>query len=231
MDTLLKEIEKCVARCANCHRKKSYIDAERVAPENLSQSSELIIRHRRISAENLQILRDIKAESGCEQCGLKDPQNTHIFDFNHLECFRHLKRGDLGVMARQGVSVEVLLRERYKCEVLCANCHVIHTQHQRKVDTAKKYDPAHPDHASVGILETDFNCLADTLVAMNHSHLVRVSDAPKSVVAYNRQTGEFVGRYVSQKSASKILDVNSGSIVNNISGRTRHAGDYIFKRE
>ena len=67
---------------------------------------------------NILALRSHKEKTGCAVCGEKDPI---VLEFNHLDMAT--KSFNLGESARLGMSLENLMREVEKCEILCANCH------------------------------------------------------------------------------------------------------------
>lgn len=60
----------------------------------------------------------IKAERGCADCGCSDPA---VLEFHHVD--RTTKTDTVGRMT--GRSLEQVLAEVEKCDVLCANCHRI----------------------------------------------------------------------------------------------------------
>lgn len=66
-------------------------------------------------------LDEIKLAQGCRECGY----NAHpaALDFNHLD--RGTKLFNIG--QRKNASWDSLEAEIAKCEVLCANCHRIHS--------------------------------------------------------------------------------------------------------
>jgi hypothetical protein len=66
-------------------------------------------------------LAAIKLERGCCKCGY----NTHpaALHFNHID--PSTKSFNIG--SNGSKSLEELILETEKCEVLCANCHAIHT--------------------------------------------------------------------------------------------------------
>jgi len=68
--------------------------------------------------KNILALRDYKSEHGCSVCGEKDPI---VLEFDHLDM--DAKSFSVGNSARLGMSLENLMKEVSKCEVLCANCH------------------------------------------------------------------------------------------------------------
>ena len=64
---------------------------------------------------------EIKLERGCARCGYKE--HACALDFNHLDPQQKSRR-----IASDVTTKEQLLEEVSKCEVLCANCHRVHTQ-------------------------------------------------------------------------------------------------------
>ena len=75
-------------------------------------------------ANRRELLSKIKQEKGCARCGY----NAHpaALDFNHLDPTEKEFR-----ISSDVTSLEKTLREIEKCEVLCANCHRIHTYEQK----------------------------------------------------------------------------------------------------
>lgn len=76
-------------------------------------------------------INKIKMDKGCFKCGYK----THAaaLDFNHV-------RGDkkFNISQDSKVAIDRLLAEIEKCEILCANCHRIHTFENRHWQTNRK---------------------------------------------------------------------------------------------
>jgi len=173
MPTLVAEVSKCVSRCCNCHYKRSYEQKTAAKSQlTLSDTTKNIARRRR-TARNLDVLNEIKAKIGCEKCGCKDPGHPQMFVFNHRETLRHLKSANVSFLAKDGYALKVILRERYKCEVLCGNCHTLFTLEQTIQDTKIKHDPDHPAHSAEVISEADYLRAADELIsASEYAHLV-----------------------------------------------------------
>ena len=77
------------------------------------------------------LVNKIKIERGCAVCGY----NTHsaALDFNHI-------RGDKVFSVSQDLKVAMhkLLAEIDKCEILCANCHRVHTYENKHWHTKRK---------------------------------------------------------------------------------------------
>jgi hypothetical protein len=62
--------------------------------------------------------------AGCVDCGHVDLAHPEVFDFDHV---RGDKTSGVASLATSG-SVEDLIAEMDKCEVVCANCHRIRTK-------------------------------------------------------------------------------------------------------
>lgn len=77
------------------------------------------------------LINKIKIELGCVKCGY----NFHAaaLDFNHV-------RGEklFNVSQDPKVALEKLLAEIQKCDVLCANCHRIHTYENKHWQVNRK---------------------------------------------------------------------------------------------
>lgn len=76
-------------------------------------------------SKNLQEVRQYKADRGCSDCGERDPI---VLDLDHID--RGSKKFTLSNAVRLGVSIEKILKEIEKCEVVCANCHRRRTARQ-----------------------------------------------------------------------------------------------------
>lgn len=77
------------------------------------------------------LINKIKLDRGCSVCGY----NTHAaaLDFNHIN-------GDKKFSISQDLkkAMSKLMAEIDKCEILCANCHRIHTYENRHWHTKRK---------------------------------------------------------------------------------------------
>jgi hypothetical protein len=77
------------------------------------------------------LINKIKMERGCAVCGY----NAHpaALDFNHIH-------GDkaFSVSKDPKIALHKLLAEIDKCEVLCANCHRVHTYENKHWHTKRK---------------------------------------------------------------------------------------------
>lgn len=70
---------------------------------------------------------EIKSESGCVRCGIKD---ARCLDFHHLE--PGTKSWTIGRWQHSCTTPKAIRKEAEKCEVLCANCHRIHHAEERE---------------------------------------------------------------------------------------------------
>jgi hypothetical protein len=76
-------------------------------------------------------INKIKMDKGCSKCGYKN--HAAALDFNHVH-------GDkkFNISQDSKVAMDKLLAEIEKCEILCANCHRIHTFENRHWQANRK---------------------------------------------------------------------------------------------
>lgn len=77
------------------------------------------------------LLNQIKTERGCARCGYS--AHPAALDFNHIYGEKILAIGQ-----DPKAAWSKLMDEIDKCEVLCANCHRVHTQENRHWHTKRK---------------------------------------------------------------------------------------------
>ena len=75
--------------------------------------------------EIAEMLANIKEKSGCVDCGGKFPY--YLLDFDHI---RGVKVNSISRMLDRH-SLEDILKEIDKCEIVCANCHRSRTFHRK----------------------------------------------------------------------------------------------------
>lgn len=107
------------AWCTPCFRN---YDRERYAELDKSRKN---ANAKKIRDRQRQLLRNIKSETGCVDCGIKD---YRVLDFDHTRGTKYL---DLSLMVGS-YSDERLLDEVGKCDVRCANCHRVITHERRE---------------------------------------------------------------------------------------------------
>lgn len=64
------------------------------------------------------LLTELKTDKGCIKCGESNPL---CLDFHHKD--PTTKTVNVSEMGRRGWSIERIIEEINKCDVLCANCH------------------------------------------------------------------------------------------------------------
>lgn len=75
-----------------------------------------------------EILWDIKLRSGCVDCGYKE--HPEALDFDHLP--DSIKEFDISRAVYAGISLERILLEVAKCEVVCSNCHRVRSANRNR---------------------------------------------------------------------------------------------------
>jgi len=82
---------------------------------------------KRLRAQRRDFLNTYKTAAGCTDCGYD--AHPAALEFDHLPGFQ--KDFGIGNANNLNVSMERLLAEIAKCEVVCANCHAIRTANRR----------------------------------------------------------------------------------------------------
>jgi hypothetical protein len=116
------ELKKSTGQwCKGC---RSDYNRQRVADDR-----DYFLKHqRKRRIKTLDLLREYKAERGCERCGEKDPA---CLDFHHRD--KAQKLYSISQEAnRRNKGVETLMTEIQKCSILCANCHRKEEDRQRR---------------------------------------------------------------------------------------------------
>lgn len=112
--TLRREIAKCQLVCVNCHRELSQW---RIAP-----GPRTVDKRRRMKRPDVLLIRALKELLPCRDCEKRYPY--WVMDFDHVGEKGFAIR-DLNVSRRR--TLEELLHEISRCELVCANCHRIRT--------------------------------------------------------------------------------------------------------
>ena len=77
-------------------------------------------KNRRLAKNRRKWLVEYKKSQKCVRCGESHPATLTFHHKNNAE-----KSFEIGNIVGLGVSIERILKEIEKCEVLCANCHAI----------------------------------------------------------------------------------------------------------
>lgn len=121
------------AECPTCKKQfvKSRPWSKFCAPKCRHNAPNKKLVTRAFQQKRRDLINKIKVDKGCAKCGY----NAHAaaLDFNHTH-------GDkkFNVSQDPKVALEKLLAEIAKCEVLCANCHRVHTYENRHWHTNRK---------------------------------------------------------------------------------------------
>ena len=112
-NTVQKEIDKCEIRCRNCHRIRT--------PKSKSYVPLVILAQK----------YDVAIISNCVDCGIENPL---VLDFDHV---RDQKIDTINKLIRGRYSKISIIDELQKCEIRCANCHVMRHFNQRTLTERK----------------------------------------------------------------------------------------------
>ncbi len=123
---ILAELDKCVARCARCHRRDTWDQR----PSSWRAADRLPASWRR--RLELQDFNDqLKLALGCADCGWREWARG--LDWDHV---RGRKLHGIATLINDRWPVEVIIAETAKCDVVCANCHRIRTCERRLFDAS-----------------------------------------------------------------------------------------------
>jgi hypothetical protein len=84
-----------------------------------------------------EIIRQIKENTSCVDCGSRFPHYVLEFDHAHGE-----KEFNIG--STTGMSIARLMQEMAKCDVVCANCHRIREWHRKSQDGSRRKKAGRP---------------------------------------------------------------------------------------
>lgn len=113
------------SRCKECqgnYHKQHYIDNSEAYKERAAE------RNKKIIVEVREFIRS-KKDVPCQDCGIKYPY--YVMDFDHREGV--VKDYNVAAMARQKLSLDLVIEEVAKCDVVCSNCHRIRTHNRTKM--------------------------------------------------------------------------------------------------
>lgn len=112
---VLEEIKKCEIVCANCHGIRTFL---RDKTRKFNNDIHSLKRYK-----NTQKIRDLKISIGCKDCGYKKHFAALQFD--------HLRDKIFNLSQPSARKWDSILKEIEKCEVVCANCHILRTLDRR----------------------------------------------------------------------------------------------------
>lgn len=132
------EIAKCDIVCANCHRIRTHLAQVRGdlpgPPHEKKESTPERLRGRAKFKEarglHVDLLRAFRS-TPCADCHVTLP--WYVMEFDHRDPWQKV-----GVVSRLAghVSLQRLLDEVAKCDIVCANCHRVRTYARREADRA-----------------------------------------------------------------------------------------------
>lgn len=126
VDRIRAELEKCVPRCARCHRRRTH--KQRYAKTRLAKKVPPSWQ-RRIDMQDAN--DEIKLARGCKDCGWAEWARG--LDWDHV-C--GVKVASIAILIGKIAPWEDVLAEMAKCEVVCATCHRIRTSERRRKGSA-----------------------------------------------------------------------------------------------
>ena len=112
-------------RCASCSEaSREYYRAYTATYRGNTARKKSVIKNRLARKE---WLNSIKTQSGCVDCGY----NTHpeVLQFDHLE------DKTFGISSNRNLAKSRILEEIKKCQVVCANCHIVRTTNRAREKT------------------------------------------------------------------------------------------------
>ncbi len=92
------------------------------------QKAKIKARRKELSVEIRKLVREVKQEASCADCGYSNAEFPETLDFDHLGD----KKFGLGNAATSAYSIETVRKEMSKCEIVCAICHRIRTAKRKK---------------------------------------------------------------------------------------------------
>lgn len=105
------------AKCVNCRKKWSSNYYQTNKAECIAATT---ARHSKRRAELREWVAECKQKAGCAKCGFSNPV---ALQFHHRDPSN--KVFSIGNIANRYYSKEAIAKEMKKCDVLCANCHLI----------------------------------------------------------------------------------------------------------
>lgn len=118
IDRVINEISKCEIVCCNCHRHRTKLNYAMISSKKNTKRQKII-----------QYINECFKSTPCVDCGMiYKPYQT---DFDHINSDNKYKC--ISTMIRDNESIEKIISEISKCELVCANCHKVRTYNRRHV--------------------------------------------------------------------------------------------------
>lgn len=113
-----REIEHCIALCANCHRREHCAsdDDQTKSKSTLERQIDQASEHDARDLRRQWTLAHKRTSDGCERCDTVDPA---CLDFHHTGD----KTREVSHLISFGHSLSEIRQEIQRCRLLCANCH------------------------------------------------------------------------------------------------------------
>lgn len=121
--------------CRDCQHEQSKSHYDRNS-QVVKDKSAVVKRKARNEAEYF--FYDYLSNSTCTDCGEYD---FSVLTFDHV---RGKKRMDVSRMMAEGYSTDAIREEIYKCDVVCANCHMRRTNERKSGGRFRKHWPRWP---------------------------------------------------------------------------------------
>jgi len=119
MQTKGKQVIKILGTCKACYE-KSYRNILADPEKKKARKKRSFLRQR---DRNREFLRKFIGESGgCVDCG---ESNIVVLQFDHL--IPEQKKYEVPELVAYGRSLALIQAEIIKCEIVCANCHIVRT--------------------------------------------------------------------------------------------------------
>lgn len=123
---MLCKFEECDAPLKSTN-KQGYCRKHRHKAESEKARNSKALKDRTKAKQ--EFVNEIKLSSGCVDCGYND--NPIALDFDHIGTDKVASISQMILVGNR--SIESILQEIQKCEVVCANCHRIRTSKRREL--------------------------------------------------------------------------------------------------
>jgi hypothetical protein len=121
--------------CRDCQHQQSHAHYETHKEKVQTRAKE---QKKKAREEAEQFEYNFLSYSTCVDCGEYD---FFVLTFDHV---RGTKRMDISRMVAEGYSIEAIREEIYKCEVVCANCHMRRESERRSGVRFRQWWPKMP---------------------------------------------------------------------------------------